>query len=207
MRYSELVEKELLDKCEDIPFGNSLYQDESFVLNTSYTDARAVRNIGLALSARIRALKELEYGLETLQIELEEIQFKIENSQDTFERRKLDIEKRKKQDGTSYTMKLLKDALYEIEYFRQVLAKLPKLSRSEFEEQEKQYFIESLTRQAVGLSEPDKNLAAMGLKERPKVDFIDTTLSEKLKISVSSALNKITLPSQEKIFKLNEGDK
>jgi hypothetical protein len=206
MKYSELVEKELLDKCEDIPFGNSLYQDESFVLNTSYTDARAVRNIGLALSARVRALKELEYGLETLQVELEELDYKIENSPDSFERRKLAIEKRKKQDGTAYTLKLLKDTLYEIEYFRKILEKLPKLSRAEFEEQEKQYFMESLTRQAVGLSEPDKNLAAMGLKERPKVDFISATLSEKLNISVSAVLGGIVLPSHENILKLSGGD-
>lgn len=204
MKYSELVEKELLDKCEDIPFGNSLYQDENFVLNTSYTPARAVRSIGLALSARVRALKELEFSLETTEIDLEEIEYKLQNTNDIFEIRRLNIERRKKQSSISYTMKLLKDSLYEIEYFRNVLAKLPKLSRIEFEEQEKQYFIESLTRQAVGLSEPDKNLAAMGLKSRPQVDFISTTLSEKLEISVSTVLEEISLPSQEKIFKLNE---
>jgi len=95
--YSDIVEKELLDKCEDIPFSNSLYQDESFVLNTSYTDARAIRNVGLALSARVRALKELEFGLETMQVDLEEIDFKLKNTQDQFELRRLDIEKRKKQ--------------------------------------------------------------------------------------------------------------
>ena len=206
MKYSEIVEKELLEKCEDIPFGNSLYQNENFVLNTSYTDARALRNVGLALSARVRALKELEYGLETIQVELEELDYKIENSSNHFERRKLEIEKRKKQDNTAYTMKLLKDSLYEIEYFRKVLTKLPKLSRTEFEEQEEQYFIESLTRQAVGLSEPDKNLAAMGLKERPKIDLTPINLSQKLNISVSSVLNNISLPSHDNIFKLNKGD-
>lgn len=205
--YSDIVEKELLDKCEDIPFSNSLYQDESFVLNTSYTDARAIRNVGLALSARVRALKELEFGLETMQVDLEEIDFKLKNTQDQFELRRLDIEKRKKQSGLAYTMKLLKDSLYEIEYFRAILAKLPKLTRQEFEDQEKQYFIESLTRQAVGLSEPDKSLAAMGLKERPKIEITPSTLSEKLNISVSSVLENISLPSQENIFKLNEGDK
>jgi len=104
-------------------------------------------------------------------------------------------------------MKLLKDSLYEIEYFRAILAKLPKLTRQEFEDQEKQYFIESLTRQAVGLSEPDKSLAAMGLKERPKVEITPKTLSEKLNISVTSVLENISLPSQEKIFKLSEGEK
>jgi hypothetical protein len=207
MNYSDIVEKELLDKCEDIPFSNSLYQDESFVLNTSYTDARAIRNVGLALSARVRALKELEFGLETMQVDLEEIDFKLKNTQDQFELRRLDIEKRKKQSGLAYTMKLLKDSLYEIEYFRAILAKLPKLTRQEFEDQEKQYFIESLTRQAVGLSEPDKSLAAMGLKERPKIEITSSTLSEKLNISVSSVLENISLPSQENIFKLNEGDK
>jgi hypothetical protein len=205
--YSDIVEKELLDKCEDIPFSNSLYQDESFVLNTSYTDARAIRNVGLALSARVRALKELEFGLETMQVDLEEIDFKLKNTQDQFELRRLDIEKRKKQSGLAYTMKLLKDSLYEIEYFRAILAKLPKLTRQEFEDQEKQYFIESLTRQAVGLSEPDKSLAAMGLKERPKVEITPKTLSEKLNISVTSVLENISLPSQEKIFKLSEGEK
>jgi hypothetical protein len=202
MKYSEIIEKELLEKCEDIPFGNSLYQNENFILNSSYTTARALKNVGLALSARVRALKELEYGMETLKIELEEIEFNIETTSNKFEARKLEIEKRKKQDGVQYTAKLLKDSLYEIEYFRKILSSLPKLTRAEFEEQEKEYFVETLTRQAIGLSEADKNLTAMGLKERPKIDITSERLSEKLNISFSSVLENLELPSQEITLKL-----
>lgn len=194
MKYSEQIEKELLEKCAHIPFGNSLFQDESFILNTSYTDARAVRNCGLTLSARIRALKELEFSMEKMAVDIEEIDHKLTVEQNPFELKRLDIQKREKLGGLAYTEKLTADALYEIEYLRGIMAKLPKLSRSEFEAQEKQYFVESLTRQAVGMGEADKGLAAMGLKERPQIDMTPTTISERLGVSVDTLLPNVTIP-------------
>jgi hypothetical protein len=194
VKYSEQVEKELLEKCAHIPFGNSLFQDESFILNTSYTDARAVRNCGLTLSARVRALKELEFSMEKMAVDMEELEYKLTTEQNPFELKRLDIQKREKLSGLAYTEKLLADTLYEIEYLRSIMAKLPTLSRAEFEAQEKEYFIESLTRQAVGLSEADKSLAAMGLKERPEINLTPQTISEKLNATVLDLLPIVKVP-------------
>lgn len=188
MTYVDQVEKELLEKCEDIPFGNSLYQDESFILNTSYTDARAVRNIGLTLSARVRALRELEFSMRKLDVDMREIEHKLKSAH-YFDKERLEIEREEKTSGMAYTQKLLKDALYEVEYLRAILEKLPKLSRAEFEGQEKQYFIESLTRQAVNLPESVKSLEAMGVPVLPEYKFFNgPTLSEQLGVSVDKAL-------------------
>ena len=192
-QYTDKLEAELLDKCLDIPFENSLYQDEAFILNTSYTDARAVRNIGLRLSSRIQALRELEYSLEKAAIEKEQIEAKTYS--DAFEKRLADLEVKKRMAGMAYTQKLLKDCLYECEYLRAILAKLPKLTRVEFESQEKQYFIESLTRQAIGMPESVKSLEAMG--EQIKREYTlehNKTLSERLGVSALQALESIKTP-------------
>lgn len=188
MSYVDQVEKELLDKCEDIPFGNSLYQDESFILNTSYTDARAVRSIGLTLSARVQALRELEFSMRKLDVDMREIEHKLKSAH-YFDKERLEIEREEKTSGIAYTQKLLKDALYEVEYLRAILAKLPKLSRAEFEGQEKAYFIESLTRQAVNLPESVKSLEAMGVQPEAKYEFFNKpTLSERIGVSACGAL-------------------
>lgn len=186
--YVDQVEKELLEKCEDIPFGNSLYQDESFILNTSYTDARAVRNIGLTLSARVRALRELEFSMRKMGVDLREIEHKLKSAH-YFEKERLEIEREEKTSGMAYTQKLLKDALYEVEYLRAILAKLPKLTRAEFEGQEKAYFIESLSRQATNLPESVKSLEAMGVQPEQEYKFFNKqTLSERLGVTVDKAL-------------------
>lgn len=184
MSYIDQIEKELLEKCEDIPFGNSLYQDESFILNTSYTDARAIRNIGLTLSDRVRALRGLEFSMKKLDVDLREIAHKLKSAED-FEKERLEIDREEKLSGMAYTQKLLKDALYEVEYLRAILAKLPKLTRAEFESQEKQYFIESLTRQAVNLPEAAKSLEAMGVTPENRYEFFKgDLLSEKLGVKL-----------------------
>ena len=162
MSYTDKLEAEVLAKCEDIPFENSLFQDENFIVNTSYTDARAVRNIGLRLSTKIQALRELEYGLAKTQIDIEELEEKKHEAKDVFELKRTELEMARKAQGQDYTKKLLKDALYECEYLRALLAKLPKFTRAEFEAQEAQYFRISLSRQAIGLPESAKSLEAMG---------------------------------------------
>ncbi len=195
MNYIDQVEKELLEKCEDIPFGNSLYQDEAFILNTSYTDARAVRSVGLTLSTRLRALRELEFSMERMRVDLAEIEA---SKAEGFEAVRKDIAKREKLSGIAYTQKLLKDALYEVEYLRAVLAKLPKLTRAEFEAHEKEYFIASLSRQCVALPEAAKSLEAMGVMPEKQYEFFNgPTLSERLGVSVEKQL-----PESETIQKL-----
>jgi K+/H+ antiporter YhaU regulatory subunit KhtT len=198
--YTDILESELMDKCLDIPFENSLYQDESFILNTSYTDARAVRNIGLRLSSKIQALRELEYSMEKAAIEKEQIESKTYS--DPFEKRLADLEIRRRESGIAHTQKLLKDTLYQCEHLRAILAKLPKLTRQEFEAQEKQYFIESLTRQAVNLPESVKSLEAMGVKPESGYEFFNQpTLSERLGVSLQTMI-----PSLDNITRLL-GDK
>lgn len=188
--YTDKLESELWYKCEDIPFENSLYQDEAFILNTSYTDARAVRNIGLRLSSKLQALRELEYGMEKAAIEKAKLESKKFN--DIFDQQLAELEIRKREAGLAYTQKLLKDCLYECEYLRAILAKLPKLSRAEFESQERQYFIESLTRQAVGIPESLKSLEAMGEPIQKEYRFDkQPTLSERLDVTARKVLSQI----------------
>ena len=186
MSYLEQLEKELWDKCDDIPFENSLYQNECFVLNQSHTAGRAVRNIGLRLSAKLTALRELEFSLTKIKIDVEEIDAKL-GSKTGFDKKRAELERAQKLAGLRYTKKLAKDALVETEYLRAVLAKLPKLSRAEFESQEKEYFLQSLTAQARGVSDAAKSLFAMGVKELPRL--ADTPLvSERLGFSASDFL-------------------
>lgn len=195
-QYTDHLELELLDKCIDIPFENSLYQDEAFILNTSYTDARAVRNIGLRLSSKVQALRELEYSLEKAAIEKEQIEAK--EYADPFEQRLADLEIKKRLAGMAYTQKLTKDCIYECEYLRAILAKLPKLSRAEFESQEKQYFIESLKRQAIGMPESVKSLEAMGMDlEQQYTIEKQPVLSARLGVEVQQLLPTLAIADQK----------
>ncbi len=63
--------KEIEDAFYDIPFENSAFQNEYFVLQGQYTPARAYRAIGLRMSSKLQAINELKYGRQLEEINIE----------------------------------------------------------------------------------------------------------------------------------------
>jgi hypothetical protein len=174
----------------DIPFENSLFQDEAFIINMSYTDARALRSVTLKLSTKLQALRELEHKMEETKIDLDEIESKMEYTRDKFQLRRFELDKKRKLSSQLLTKKLLKDALYEVEYLRAVMSKLPNLTRREFEEQEFKYFTESLTRQAMNMPESHNSLRAMGHhgEQLPAINFEEPSVTERLGATIKEFL-------------------
>ena len=63
---------EIQDAFYDIPFENSKFQTENFVLNNQITPARAYRALGLRINAKLRALTEAKYSKMRAEIDIEE---------------------------------------------------------------------------------------------------------------------------------------
>jgi len=147
----------------DIPFENSDFQNQAFVVAAQLTPARAYRAVGLRMFAKIRAVKEYQYGQEKLAIDIEEREAKIADpTLNPFERRRLELENVKAQDDSAWGKKLLNDALRELNCLYAEFKKLPKYTRSQFEAEEKAHFMASMKRQ-IEAPGPHASLANMVL--------------------------------------------
>lgn len=146
----------------DIPFENSRFQTENFVIGGSITPERAYRNIGLRMYNRIQALEEARYNLEKENIDIEELQFKINNPQTTnFDKRRYQLDIDFKLRNRPFTAKLINDALAELNVLYAHFNALPKYTREEFEQGELAHFDEKLNRQRVGVQGPMEALTNM----------------------------------------------
>lgn len=156
------VIKEIEDAFFDIPFENSDFQNEAFVIAAQITPERAYRAIGLRLHAKLRALQEAQFSKELAEIQLEELQEQINDlNRTSFDRRRSAVELRKIQAGRSWTDKLINDAVREVTLLYKHLQALPKFTREQFEAGERKHFEQRLTRQYKGLTGPAEALVNM----------------------------------------------
>lgn len=156
------VIKEIEDAFYHIPFENSAFQTENFVIAAQITPERAYRAIGLRMHKKLTTVQEYTLNREIIQIEEEELLAKI-NSPDynEFEKRKFQVDLKKKQLGTAFGDKLFNDALQELNILYKHFKALPKYTREQFEAGEKRHFLESLNRQTLGLSGAKESLINM----------------------------------------------
>jgi hypothetical protein len=142
------VLQELEDAFFDIPFENSDFQNQAFVVAAQQTPGRAYRAVGLRMFAKIRAVKEYQFSQESNQIDIDEKEAKIaDEATSEFDRRRLRLDILKIQDGQSFGKKLLNDALRELNCLYAEFKKLPRYSRTQFEAEEPVHFEHRLTRQ------------------------------------------------------------
>lgn len=137
----ENVLKELDEAFYDIPFGNSDYQNKTFVMAAELTPARAYRHLGLRLFDRIAAIKELKYQKLLADIDIEEKKFQIEDiNTNEFDKRRRQIEIDRIIDEMIRAEKLLNDAIKELNCLYDQFKKFPKYSREQFELEEEKHF-------------------------------------------------------------------
>jgi hypothetical protein len=135
------VLQELEEAYFDIPFENSKFQNEMFVIASQITPARAYRSIGLRLSSKIRAIKEYMFSRETNAIDLEENEYLMSLEEtSSFEKKRLEIKNKQIIDSQKYSEKLLNDALHEISFLYSQFKKLPKYTREQFEQEEELHY-------------------------------------------------------------------
>ena len=164
----EDVISEIESAFYDIPFENSKFQTEHFVINAALTPERAYRAIGLRMFNRIHALQEAQFNLLREDIDIEELQVKIgilEKSSRTnaadFKIRRAEIDIAQKRAKRAYTNKLINDALVELNFLYDHFKALPRFTREEFEKAESGYFGESLYRQIEGIVGAQESLRNM----------------------------------------------
>ena len=156
------VIKEVQDAFWDIPFENSAFQTENFVLAGQITPERAYRALGLRMNKKLIALQEALIGREKGEIEEEEMQEKLNGPDlNTYQKRIMELELKKKQINKPFRNKLINDAIAELNVLYKHFKALPRYTRAEFEAGERRHFIERLNRQAIGVSGAKESLINM----------------------------------------------
>jgi hypothetical protein len=156
------VIKEIEDAFYHIPFENSAFQTENFVIAGQITPERAYRAIGLRMHKKLIAVQEAIIGKELNKVEEEELQSKIDSPDyNNFDKRRFELKLKKMQLPTAFGDKLFNDALQELNVLYKHFKALPKYTREEFEAGEKRHYIENLNRQALGLSGAKMSLINM----------------------------------------------
>ena len=156
------VINEVQDAFYDIPFENSAFQTENFLIAGQITPERAYRAIGLRMNKKLISVQEALIGKEMEKVEEEEIRAKLESPDyNQFEKRKFELELKKKQINKPFGDKLLNDAIKELNVLYKHFKALPKYTREQFEAGEKRHFLEDLNRQALGLEGAKSSLINM----------------------------------------------
>ena len=125
----------------DIPFENSQYQNQKFVLAAQLTPARAYRALGLKIFSKIRAIKEAIASKQLSDIDIEENEYNMQLPETTeFERRRLAIKNTQIRESYKWTDKLFNDAMTEIGYLYAEFKRYPQYTREQFEHEEAVHF-------------------------------------------------------------------
>lgn len=153
---------ELENAFYDIPFENSKFQTEAFVIASQITPERAYRSIGLRMMSKLRALNEAKFAKMRQEVDLDEIDYKLQDpTLDKFERRRQEIKKQEILSGNYWSDKLINDAIQELNILYGHFKNLPKFTRVQFEQAEKLHFEQRLNRQVQGIQGANESLVNM----------------------------------------------
>jgi len=156
------VLQEIQTAFYDIPFENSQFQTEAFVIGAQVTPERAYRAIGLRMNSKIQALLEAQYSRAKEDIDIEELEEKIANPETSkFDKRRAELDIKYKLSNRAYTDKLVNDAITELNILYGHFKALPKYTRAEFEQGEREHFEIKLSRQLEGVQGAAESIANM----------------------------------------------
>lgn len=138
--------KHFYELVEEIPFGNSNFQNQFFVIWYEHSNPRVYRAAALYISSKLEALLETYYNLKKQNIDIELLKREIakleaekpENYDLLIEKKKLEIEE--KNARLIHLEKLIKDAIVEIESLWPIIAEMWKITRAEFEAAEEEHY-------------------------------------------------------------------
>lgn len=203
----------LMEKYQDIPFGNSDVQNLCLVVSNEYSTGRKLRAYLLRLWNRAQALENAYFELQKLAVELKKLRRRLENEEDDLEKELLEIEIQQKLNQLKYTEKLYKDAVREALVLVKAVEALPEIDRTEFERQELEHFRQRLVEQ-LKLPEQVISLKALGydISNGTVVDNSEQKWKELAPFieSVTQMTNKLSsevllaLPSTDKDEVLND---
>lgn len=158
---------ELHKRLWEIPFDNSQFQNEHFVLNASLTKERAYRAAALKLQSKLNALIEAGFQRRRDNIEIQKLQRSIEKETDELEKELLQISIDEIKAKMFYKEKLAHDAMVEANQMLEFINSCPEYSRQDFENAERNHFEVRLTKELQGITGAAKSLEDMGIQLVP----------------------------------------
>jgi tetratricopeptide (TPR) repeat protein len=176
---NELI-AEFIERFKDIPFGQSAYQNEQFIIKNQLTDPRAYRSIGLELETRIKAYQKAFYQNQRNVIKIEQLKQKIELENCVLQKRLIEIDITELEEERIFLGKHVADLFVEIEQFKSAMKNFPKITREQFERSEELYFTKSLKEQLVDKPDALKQLEKITPVEQTETK-VGLTASELLK--------------------------
>ena len=145
---SKVVE-EVNKASQEIPFGNSEFQNLNFVLGSEITPERSYRHCLLRLTERLNALSDAYYTIQLENVDIEEMEDKISKwSTSKFDKKRFKIKIEQKKYNRKQTEMLVIDCLREIDTLYTAFKTFPKFNNKEFELGEREHFEKLLTRDA-----------------------------------------------------------
>lgn len=151
-----------LDLVEEVPWGNSDWQNHHAIVNMELTAERAYRHASLRIMNRLQALQECYYSIKKDEIQIERHKRKA-TAGDDLDKREAEIEIDQILSRRAYTKKLIGDAIGEIKSLAPVIQKIGHLSRQQFEAAEEQHFIKVYKNQILGKPEALVALESLGI--------------------------------------------
>lgn len=154
--------QELEQAFFDIPFENSDFQNEAFVLAAQITPERAYRALGLRMHSKLQALRHNLFAERKRDIQLGELREKLESSDASkWDKMRAQVEIDEIESNISYAEKLKNDAIKELNCLYRHFKAMPRFTREQFEAAEPNHFHQRLTRQASGINGPSESLVNM----------------------------------------------
>ncbi len=192
---------EIQNAYYDIPFDNTAFQTENFVIAAQITPQRAYRSIGLQMLNKINALMQNQANEELQKIREDEINWKLQNEDMTeFDRRRLQLELKTMSSNIVWAKKLKNDSIQELNLLYGHFKSLPKYTRAQFEFAEKEYFEQSLHRQVQQITGATESLINMSEDIKALKNFEDALKEIPLEKLQDTAL----LPSLEALHMQNK---
>ena len=157
--------EEVSELSNQIPFGNSKFQTEKFIVASSITPARAYRSILLNLKESLSKISSsydsLRLSEKNFEKEIKKLKAQAKKTKDSLKKEILNNEIRRMVVAKNLERKTINDLVEESKVLYHHLNKLPKYTREEFEKAEGIYYLESLKRQAMGLTGAKNSLLSM----------------------------------------------
>lgn len=189
------MEKSIIEEIkrdtENVPFGNSQFQNEKFSSNQE-TPERKYRHALLQMDQKINALKECEFRRRRLEIDIRELEEK-RPTRTGFELDRIDIDIEEKQWALNNEIKLINDAIIEVgtfyKIYKELKAQLPTITRESFEAAECGYWKSRLTNEATREALCDGRVSTGTMQSLLSVDII-VGRDAKGRIAFSDLVNK-----------------
>lgn len=165
---------EIMDAFHDIPFENSLYQTEKFVIAQCITPERAYRAIGLRLITKLQSLQEHEIARQLEEVDRDEHLATINNPDASeFDKRRARLKIQKIDTARPYMDKLVRDAMSDVTFCYEYFKRFPKYTAEQFEAGEERHFLERSFRQTAEMSGPIESLVNMNRDSIAMEKFLD----------------------------------